>query len=212
MYKIVLMRHGRSLADDENKFEGRYDSPLTEIGEKQAGLTAEKFIELNYSFDKIFTSTLIRASRSAEIINRIYNVDIIKEPLWMERDGGLITGRLKNEETYKMFPVPENGFSLYDRRALGTSESSLQLYARAILAVENLINYPEGNYLVVAHGGILNTALRSIFGIKPTSDWEGNIGFAFGDNGFIELHYDKKRNTWKLLRFDSGIDKGLFCK
>lgn len=30
MRRITFLRHGRSLADYENKFEGRYDSPLTE--------------------------------------------------------------------------------------------------------------------------------------------------------------------------------------
>jgi len=32
---ITFMRHGRSRADDENVHEGRYDSPLTEIGRAQ---------------------------------------------------------------------------------------------------------------------------------------------------------------------------------
>ncbi len=40
MYDLFLLRHGRSLADDENKFEGRYDSPLTEIGKWAFGLQA----------------------------------------------------------------------------------------------------------------------------------------------------------------------------
>jgi broad specificity phosphatase PhoE len=31
MNNLYLLRHGRSLAEDENKFEGRYDSPLTEF-------------------------------------------------------------------------------------------------------------------------------------------------------------------------------------
>ena len=41
-YKYVFLRHGRSLADDEYKHEGRYDSPLTDIGKQQAETTAQK--------------------------------------------------------------------------------------------------------------------------------------------------------------------------
>ena len=33
---IIFLRHGRSKADDERKHEGRYDSPLTEVGKEQA--------------------------------------------------------------------------------------------------------------------------------------------------------------------------------
>lgn len=206
MYNFVFVRHGRSLADDENKHEGRYDSPLTNVGEKQAGLTAQKFKKLGYEFDTIIASPLKRTSRTAEIINKEYAVDIIKQPLWMEVDNGLLAGKLKNEETDKMFPVPKNGFGVYDRRANGTGESRAQLYSRAILAVEDLVSRPEGNYLVVAHGCILNIALQFIFGAKPTSSWEGDLWFSFGDNGFIELCYGKEKNTWGLKRFDSGID------
>lgn len=203
------MRHGRSLADDENKHEGRYDSPLTSVGEKQASLTADKFVTLGYKFEKIIASHLIRAYRTAEIINERYNVDIIKQPQWMEVDNGLLAGKPISKETDDMFPVPKNGFGVYDRRANGTGESRAQLYSRAILAVEDLVNRPEGNYLVVAHGCILNIALQFIFGAKPTSSWEGDLWFAFGDNGFIELCYDKEKNTWGLKRFDSGIDSRM---
>ena len=45
-YKFIFLRHGRSLADDEGKHEGLYDSPLTEIG-VLAGLTFEE-AEIKY--------------------------------------------------------------------------------------------------------------------------------------------------------------------
>ena len=41
MYKLVFLRHGRSQADDEERYEGRYDSPLTDIGIEQARSTAK---------------------------------------------------------------------------------------------------------------------------------------------------------------------------
>lgn len=46
MKHLTLLRHGRSAADDEKRFEGRYDSPLTDIGRAQAeSLCAELWME-----------------------------------------------------------------------------------------------------------------------------------------------------------------------
>ena len=68
--KICFLRHGRSLADDERKSEGRYDSPLTEIGRRQAENLAGKWAEEGKKFDMIVASTLIRAHETASIIRR----------------------------------------------------------------------------------------------------------------------------------------------
>jgi 2,3-bisphosphoglycerate-dependent phosphoglycerate mutase len=41
---ITFMRHGRSRAEDEEVHEGRYDSPLTDIGRAQAQIRAQEFL------------------------------------------------------------------------------------------------------------------------------------------------------------------------
>ena len=71
------------------------------------------------------------------------------------------------------------------------------------------MNYPEGIYLIVAHGGILNAVLKYIFRSHPTSDWEGGIGFRFNDNGFMELEYSREKNQWGLIKFDGGYDSSF---
>ena len=43
--KLTFLRHGRSLADDENVHEGSYDSPLTDVGFSQANKLAEKWVK-----------------------------------------------------------------------------------------------------------------------------------------------------------------------
>jgi 2,3-bisphosphoglycerate-dependent phosphoglycerate mutase len=57
--QITLMRHGRSRADDEGVHEGRYDSPLTEIGISQVQARADEFLRREFIFDKIIASTMI---------------------------------------------------------------------------------------------------------------------------------------------------------
>ena len=65
---ITFMRHGRSRADDEEVHEGRYDSPLTDVGRHQIAQRGEQWKQDGVQFDLIVCSTLIRAHESAKII------------------------------------------------------------------------------------------------------------------------------------------------
>lgn len=204
MHRFIFLRHGRSKADDEHKFEGRYDSPLTDVGVRQAETTRDIFRERHPHIDRIIASPLIRAARTAEIINAHYGVSLTIDPLWMEMDNGDLAGQPICEATCQAFPRPGRGFHVYDQRANGTGESRAQLHARAMLAVEQLVNQPEGTYLVVAHGGILNAALQVMMGVPPACDWEGSFSYRFGDNGWGELTYDRDRHHWSLCAMQPG--------
>ena len=67
---ITFLRHGRSRADDEKVNEGRYDSPLTDIGRTQAQTRAHEFLSRDIHFDLIVSSTLQRAHETAKIIGK----------------------------------------------------------------------------------------------------------------------------------------------
>lgn len=57
--RICLLRHGRSLADDERKIEGRHDSPLTKTGRRQAeGLPIETAMR-DFETTDFLNSTII---------------------------------------------------------------------------------------------------------------------------------------------------------
>ena len=63
---IYLVRHGETEWNTEGRLQGQKDSFLTAKGEKQAAQTAEKL--KGVKFDAIFSSDLLRAKRTAEII------------------------------------------------------------------------------------------------------------------------------------------------
>lgn len=77
---ITFLRHGRSLADDENKYEGWYDSPLTEIGREQAAQRAMGWQTEQVRFDQIIASPLLRAKETAEIIGGILDIRVETDP------------------------------------------------------------------------------------------------------------------------------------
>lgn len=199
---IYFVRHGRSRADDEGRHEGRYDSPLTEVGKNQVKKRALEWKEEGVTFTKIVASPLVRAAETAKIISDILGVSVELESDWMEIDNGELAG-LTFEEAKERLPLPDF-MSPYDRIAGGTGESPWQLQSRAIRALEKVIQFKEGVYLVVAHGGILNAAIRSIVGAQPPVNGHG-LYFAFGDTGYIHTEYRPNEHKWIIREFEAGI-------
>jgi 2,3-bisphosphoglycerate-dependent phosphoglycerate mutase len=197
---ITFLRHGRSRADDEKVHEGRYDSPLTDMGRAQAHARAKEFLSRNFHFDSIVASTLQRAYETAKIIGELLNVSVETDPDWMEMDNGPLAG-LSRDAAMERFPIPvfRNPYEPF----CGTGESDWEIYCRAARAVEKMIRRGAGTYLVVAHGGILNDALRTITGAQPFVNRQG-IAFGFGDTGYARLVYYPSEHLWRFLEFNPG--------
>jgi 2,3-bisphosphoglycerate-dependent phosphoglycerate mutase len=193
---VTLLRHGRSRADDEGVHEGRYDSPLTKAGRQQVHARAEDFGRRGFHFDAIVASPLVRAAESAAIMAQALGGQVELDPDWMEFNNGPLAG-LSFTEAESHFP-PRPLRSPYET-FLETGESRWELYCRAVRALEKVVRR-GGSTLVVAHGGILNAALRSITGDTPAGDAQGLV-FAFGNTGFVRLRYSPAQNCWALLEF-----------
>ena len=63
-YKVVLLRHGESIWNKENKFTGWKDVDLSEKGMKEAAQAGQILKSEGYTFDIAFTSVLKRAIRT----------------------------------------------------------------------------------------------------------------------------------------------------
>ncbi len=197
---ITLLRHGRTRADDEDIKEGRFDSPLTEIGRSQAQARAQEFLKRQLKFDYVIASPLKRAHETAQIIAKILAVPLETDPDWMEKDIGPLTGR--NWEEFKQEnPIPDfrNPYEPF----FDTGESNWEIYSRASKALEQTIRRGAGCYLVVAHGLILNAALRTIVGTQPSVNGQG-IWFIFGDTGYIRTVYSPAEHRWEILEFKAS--------
>ena len=64
MYKIVLLRHGESVWNQENRFTGWTDVGLTEKGMEEARAAGQLLKAEGYAFDIAFTSVLKRAIKT----------------------------------------------------------------------------------------------------------------------------------------------------
>ena len=70
MLKLYLARHGQNEDNANGVLNGHRDLPLTEKGLEQAAEVAQKIKAAGLVFDHIFTSPLVRASRTAEVISK----------------------------------------------------------------------------------------------------------------------------------------------
>src|SRR3989338_7305843 len=68
MIKLVLLRHGESIWNKENRFTGWTDVGLTEKGIEEAREAARALKKEGYDFDVVFTNVLKRATKTTEIV------------------------------------------------------------------------------------------------------------------------------------------------
>ncbi len=172
------------------------------MGYQQTQARLEGFKASGVRFDCIISSPLIRARAVAEVMSQGLGAPLELEADWMELDNGQLAG-LSFEEAEKRFPRP--AFRGPYEPFGGTGESQWEAYSRAAIAVQKLVNRGPGRYLVVAHGGILNAALRTMLSIPPLINGHGTY-FAFADLGYAVLEYNPAQHQWWLLHFDMGFN------
>ena len=164
MAALVLVRHGQSQWNLENRFTGWVDVPLTETGRAEARRAGKSLRALKIRFDVAYTSVLSRAIETLSIVQSELgqeNLPVAKDPALNERHYGELQG-LNKDETRKKFGeaqvklwrrsydvAPPGGESLKD-----TAARTLPYFESRILP-----DLKAGkNVLVAAHGN----SLRSI--------------------------------------------------
>ena len=106
MNYLVLMRHGQSQWNLENRFTGFHNIDLSDQGRAEAKAAGQRLKDAGITFDKVFTSTLQRAYNTAEIAlneagqGALYAAATKHDDL-RERDYGDLTGLNKDETKQK---------------------------------------------------------------------------------------------------------------
>ena len=198
---LILLRHGQSQWNLENRFTGWKNVPLTEKGETEAKKAGELIKKHNISIDRVFSSLLERANRTAEITiihadlnNLLENNKLImtcSEKL-NERDYGDLVGLNKQETAYKFGKdqvhiwrrsydtPPPNGESLKD-----VVERVSPYFKENI---KPLIDKGE-NVLIAAHGNSLRAMMIELGMYK--SEEISNIELPTGSPLCINLDHGK---------------------
>jgi 2,3-bisphosphoglycerate-dependent phosphoglycerate mutase len=198
MSQLVLIRHGESQCNLENRFTGWVDVPLTSKGEEEARAAGEKLKA--FRFDCAFTSVLKRAQNTLRIVLEVIGqtaIPITEDKALNERMYGELQGMNKAETAQKFgdeqvkiwrrsFDVPPpGGESLKD-----TAERVLPYYESEIR--------PEletnKTVLVVAHGNSLRSLVMHLENLSREAVLELNIPtgaplfYDLDDHGAVTAH------------------------
>lgn len=140
---IYIVRHGQTDWNKIGRVQGHTDIELNELGEEQALIVKEKLKNVN--FDKVFSSPLKRAFKTAQLI---YDGEIVADNRLKERYNGELEGKITSE--IKVFP----DFNDPDETSCGIE--SLNNFRNRIkdFIEEILAKYKNKNILVVTHAGV----------------------------------------------------------
>jgi 2,3-bisphosphoglycerate-dependent phosphoglycerate mutase len=178
MSTLVLLRHGQSQWNLENRFTGFYDVDLTEQGVAEAKAAGKKIAEAGIVFDQVFTSTQKRANRTArlalDMAGQAHMIEtMIAHDDLRERDYGDLTGLDKDETAAKYGDeqvhiwrrsydvAPPNGECLRD-----VVENRVQPYYEA--HIKPLLEQGK-DILIAAHGNSLRAMLIILGAETPES-------------------------------------------
>lgn len=166
--ELMLIRHGRSLGDDEDRIErGGWDVPLTRVGIKQARLLAARLHRESYRPHILYVSPLQRARRVAQMVAEKLKMKVTLDDRLREQHTACIGG-LTHAEAEQVHPEPEGGPRSHLRCPAG--ESMIDHIGRVIhFYAEILDRHLDDSVCIVAHGLTLSLMLSTIYGLPPRS-------------------------------------------
>lgn len=190
MPKLVLVRHGQSIWNLENRFTGWVDVPLTELGREEARRAGRRLKDEGLTFDVAYTSVLLRAQETLALIMEEAGLDVpvIRDQALNERHYGDLQGlnKARTAERYgdeqvhiwrRSFATPPpNGESLEM-----TAARTLPFFDRAIMG--DVVDQGK-DVLVVAHGNSNRSIVMKLDDLAP--DQVPGLELATG----IPLRYD----------------------
>ena len=211
--KLYLIRHGQSTYNLENRFTGWKNVDLTSLGVSQAK-EASKLLN-GHHFDLAFTSNLIRAQKTLDIILTELNInlDIIKNEALNERDYGDLVSQNKEEAAEKF---GKDQVQIW-RRSFDTPPpggESLKMTLERTLPYFNSVIKPHlidgKNIILSAHGNSIRSIIMELFNynsnqiLKTEVGWCEPLVYTFNDNFEV--------TDFKLMTRPSELSKSHFPK
>ncbi|HWH32783.1 MAG TPA: 2,3-diphosphoglycerate-dependent phosphoglycerate mutase [Egibacteraceae bacterium] len=171
MGTLILIRHGQSVWNAENRFTGWVDTPLSDLGREEAHRAGRRLAAEGVRVDRAFTSMLRRAIETGRaVLDELGQPDLEQVQAWElnERFYGALTGRDK-AQTAEEFGAdqvkvwrrsydipPPGGESLKD-----TADRTLPYFRREILPAASA----DQTVLVAAHGNSLRSIVKDLDGL-----------------------------------------------
>ena len=222
MTKLYIIRHCEALGNAKRLFQGTTDLDISETGAKQLEFLRERFRGI--PIDKVYSSPLIRAEKTAEAVAADKGLAVEKCPGLIELDGGIVEGK-PFKETFAAMPELADEWDNHPQDfAPEGGENMRHAYERIWNTVCRIVrDNPGKNIAAATHGGVtrclicrlLNGTIEKL-GETP---WSENTAVAliefddelkpklkyFNDHSHVPDEYMPKRN--RLSSFMDKVEK-----
>ena len=208
--RLVVVRHGVTDWNREGRWQGRLDPPLSADGKREARLVAARIdADDDLRPARIVSSTLSRASQTAEAIGEETGLPVVTDPRLMEIGAGEWEGHTHDEleridgERYRAWRTAET-----DVRPPG-GEPLEEAIARIRALIGELGSGPgPWPVALVSHGGILRILANVLFELPGAWMWSLDV-----DNASVSAaSRDRPDGAWRLDRWNDarhllGVEK-----
>ena len=190
--RLVLWRHGQTVWNFEDRFQGQTDIPLDETGVAQAGRAARLLAALHP--DAIVASDLTRAASTAAPLARITGLPVTSDKDLRERHGGAWEG-LTGPEIRERYPAEFRTWSPPG------GESAVAVADRVHGALERIVETlpPGALAVVVSHGAALRLGMCKLLGL-PEDVWD-TVGPLSNCSWSVLA---TRRGHWRLMEHNAG--------
>ena len=193
--RFLLIRHGETTWNQENRWQGQADVPLSDAGRAQSRLLAQRLLADRRQLHAIYASDLSRAFETAEILSETLRIPPNPDSGWREMNIGAWSG-LTTAEVIERHAGEWERLRAGEDLPRGGGETFAQFQARLLQSAQRLVERHDGEQVViVTHGGAVRAFLLHCRKL-PTSKFReidkiGNTGLSevtFSIDGETFIH------------------------
>ena len=164
--RVLLVRHGETIWNQENRWQGQADTPLSQTGYDQAWQLARRFQYEERCIQAIYTSDLRRARGTADILGQALGVAPVKATAWREMDigtwSGLTTAEVASRHAEEWARLRQG-----EDLPRGGGETFAQFQGRLVQSSQRFVrNHGGEQIIVVTHGGAVRAFLLHCRGLN----------------------------------------------
>ncbi len=205
--KLLLIRHGQSIANAEGRLQGQFDSPLTDLGREQARVLARRLLHEGWGVSALYASDLSRAAETAEILATSLDAPVILDERLREYDVGVLEGVIWREVEF-LYPEIWHGLHNSDEWVpIPKEEGNEAFHARLSAVLADIqAGHEEGEVVgVVSHGGSLGMMLAHLLSMetrRPTP-------FRFDNTSLSVVEFRSRGPVLSCLNDTCHVDGNL---
>lgn len=173
---FYIVRHGESEGNVQKILQGHLDYPLTKNGEGQARKRAQELKRVQ--FDLAFSSDLLRAHQTAQIIATEHKLTVQTTQALRERSYGTYEGLQPKKFTHSIQQLFDQWYEMVEKEWLEHKidehfESGQEMISRMFTFLREIaVGYPGKTILVVCHGDLMKNILVHLgWGTKENLSW-----------------------------------------